>query len=515
MSTYQFVALVLAGIGPVLALVRLAKAPDSLVLFGLVGTTELMNSRLRGSHQALATLTCPRLRDRPRASILIGGLGMGFTLPLVELLATEDAETARVAAFFEVRSATASGPPRSACTDEAETARVAAFLRGAVSDGIAPSEVGLFIRTRDELPRARVDRLATSVDKRRRHRHRAPSRPGSRVARPESAPARAVPPNGAKTPCASSPPRSPPSRTPSRRSRPTGKSYEDTLHFRPGAHPERPTHCTAPLWVARRRAAPGRVRADRGLLLLGRAVRPHPAGGLRVHAGRDPGRAGAGHAGGRRAARAARGHAGDGLRGLRGRRRRARARDRRAEGGDRRRARPALPPDREAGAERRRRHPLQGIPAHRFRRAGRGARHPGAPDDPRRDLARDVRVRLPHARPFPDEPRARALLRRSHDGLRGPGRRPVRLPRPRLRAGRRAGARHPRPGGHGPRQGEGRGPGPPTRGGGAREARRSGDRPTCPSTRRSTGPTPSPAGPWWWPTRPTTPAAGRRPTTPT
>jgi CPA1 family monovalent cation:H+ antiporter len=35
MSTYQFAALVLAGIGPVLALARLAKAPASLVLFGL------------------------------------------------------------------------------------------------------------------------------------------------------------------------------------------------------------------------------------------------------------------------------------------------------------------------------------------------------------------------------------------------------------------------------------------------------------------------------------------------
>ena len=46
----------------------------------LVGTTELMNNRLRGSEQALATLACARLRDRPRASILIGGLGMGFTL---------------------------------------------------------------------------------------------------------------------------------------------------------------------------------------------------------------------------------------------------------------------------------------------------------------------------------------------------------------------------------------------------------------------------------------------------
>ncbi len=35
MSTYQFVALVLAGIGPILALARIARAPASLVLFGL------------------------------------------------------------------------------------------------------------------------------------------------------------------------------------------------------------------------------------------------------------------------------------------------------------------------------------------------------------------------------------------------------------------------------------------------------------------------------------------------
>jgi spermidine synthase len=45
-----------------------------------VGRTELMNSRLAASEKALATLTCARLKDRPRARILIGGLGMGFTL---------------------------------------------------------------------------------------------------------------------------------------------------------------------------------------------------------------------------------------------------------------------------------------------------------------------------------------------------------------------------------------------------------------------------------------------------
>jgi spermidine synthase len=45
-----------------------------------VGTVELMNNRRSGSEEALATLTCARLRDRPNARILIGGLGMGFTL---------------------------------------------------------------------------------------------------------------------------------------------------------------------------------------------------------------------------------------------------------------------------------------------------------------------------------------------------------------------------------------------------------------------------------------------------
>jgi spermidine synthase len=44
------------------------------------GATELMNSRLSGSEQALATLTTARLRGRPKLQVLIGGLGMGFTL---------------------------------------------------------------------------------------------------------------------------------------------------------------------------------------------------------------------------------------------------------------------------------------------------------------------------------------------------------------------------------------------------------------------------------------------------
>ena len=45
----------------------------------MLGTNELMNSRLSGSEEALARLTIGRLStSAPR--LLIGGLGMGFTL---------------------------------------------------------------------------------------------------------------------------------------------------------------------------------------------------------------------------------------------------------------------------------------------------------------------------------------------------------------------------------------------------------------------------------------------------
>jgi spermidine synthase len=46
----------------------------------MLGNNELMNSRLSGSEQALATLSCERIQARPQPHILIGGLGMGFTL---------------------------------------------------------------------------------------------------------------------------------------------------------------------------------------------------------------------------------------------------------------------------------------------------------------------------------------------------------------------------------------------------------------------------------------------------
>jgi spermidine synthase len=45
-----------------------------------VKNEELMNSRMHGSEDALAELTCKRIANQTDPCILIGGLGMGFTL---------------------------------------------------------------------------------------------------------------------------------------------------------------------------------------------------------------------------------------------------------------------------------------------------------------------------------------------------------------------------------------------------------------------------------------------------
>src|SRR5688572_14833262 len=56
------------------------------------GTTELMNSRLSGSEQALATLAGERIAGRRCVRVLIGGLGMGFTLRAALEVLADDAE---------------------------------------------------------------------------------------------------------------------------------------------------------------------------------------------------------------------------------------------------------------------------------------------------------------------------------------------------------------------------------------------------------------------------------------
>ena len=46
----------------------------------MLGTNELMNSRLSGSEAALATLAAKKIEKVTKPHMLIGGLGMGFTL---------------------------------------------------------------------------------------------------------------------------------------------------------------------------------------------------------------------------------------------------------------------------------------------------------------------------------------------------------------------------------------------------------------------------------------------------
>jgi spermidine synthase len=46
----------------------------------MLGQNQLMNSRLSGSEQALATVACGKIKSLKRPHLLIGGLGMGFTL---------------------------------------------------------------------------------------------------------------------------------------------------------------------------------------------------------------------------------------------------------------------------------------------------------------------------------------------------------------------------------------------------------------------------------------------------
>lgn len=59
-----------------------------------VGTYELMNSRAHGSEEALAELACARIAHRPHARVLIGGLGMGFTLAAALRTLAADSEIA-------------------------------------------------------------------------------------------------------------------------------------------------------------------------------------------------------------------------------------------------------------------------------------------------------------------------------------------------------------------------------------------------------------------------------------
>jgi spermidine synthase len=57
---------------------KLVRRDDEYII--LVDGAVLMSSRMHGSEEAMATLACQRLRTLNQPNVLIGGLGMGFTL---------------------------------------------------------------------------------------------------------------------------------------------------------------------------------------------------------------------------------------------------------------------------------------------------------------------------------------------------------------------------------------------------------------------------------------------------
>lgn len=57
----------------------------------MAGSTSLMNSRMSGSEEALASLSWDRISGRKQPHMLIGGLGMGFTLRAAQAILPADA----------------------------------------------------------------------------------------------------------------------------------------------------------------------------------------------------------------------------------------------------------------------------------------------------------------------------------------------------------------------------------------------------------------------------------------
>lgn len=102
----------------------------------MLGTNELMNSRLSGSEQALASLTCERIRSRTAPKMLIGGLGMGFTLRAALAELGPDAKIV-VAELVPAVVAWARGPMAAVFGNCLDDPRVS----------IRETDVGLLIRT--------------------------------------------------------------------------------------------------------------------------------------------------------------------------------------------------------------------------------------------------------------------------------------------------------------------------------------------------------------------------------
>jgi spermidine synthase len=113
----------------------------------MLGTNELMNSRLSGSEEALASLACDRIGGTPR--MLIGGLGMGFTLRAALAALGPDAKIV-VAELVPTVVAWARGPMAAVFGTCLDDPRVS----------ITEADVGLLIRA----DKAAYDAILLDVD---------------------------------------------------------------------------------------------------------------------------------------------------------------------------------------------------------------------------------------------------------------------------------------------------------------------------------------------------------------
>jgi spermidine synthase len=114
-----------------------------------LGRDELMNSRLGGSEEALASVACERVRTRKAPRILIGGLGMGFTLRAALAALGPDARIA-VAELVPAVIKWARGPMIEIFNNSLEDSRV----------GIHQDDVGALIRS----GRSAFDAILLDVD---------------------------------------------------------------------------------------------------------------------------------------------------------------------------------------------------------------------------------------------------------------------------------------------------------------------------------------------------------------
>lgn len=78
------------AVSPDSTVIKLVRRGDEYLI--LADGVILMSSRMHGSEEALATLACQRVRRLERPSVLIAGLGMGFTLRATLDLLPSDAD---------------------------------------------------------------------------------------------------------------------------------------------------------------------------------------------------------------------------------------------------------------------------------------------------------------------------------------------------------------------------------------------------------------------------------------